>query len=390
MPSPIPASTAARWASPSWMSMSHCSQQWKSTRSASSSRSWATASVPGPEACAGQLRRGHAVELAQRAPGGPVDEALALADLERLERGLPGRRAADREHPLQGGLLGLPDQVAVDEDVVAVELAQLLGVPLDDGAVGRGQVRGLADVLHAQVQRVDEAAGGGQVRAGLDRRRPGRSACSGLSRTKPAPCSRADQLATSARSARSPKAQESSERTWNSMVMKPHCRCSASAAGSSQPGRGDDERAGVLARAGCAAGRGRCWSGAARASRAGGRPAGRRRPRRAARRRPRAAGGRRRHLLRGGAGRPPPATRSARRTSRRARGPRRWPRALADHGDRGHGPPPGAQLGVEQRAAARASSVEASTCRAARTARTVLRGTVTCPPCQSQYSVATP
>ncbi len=52
----------------------------------------------------------------------------------------------------------------------------------------------------------------------------GSGACSGLSRTNPAPCSRADQLATSARSARSPKAQESSERTWNNMVMKPHCR----------------------------------------------------------------------------------------------------------------------------------------------------------------------
>ncbi len=107
--------------------------------------------------------------VGERAPRGEVLEPLALLGAERVERRLPGGRPGRGEHDLERRLLGLPRGVAVDGAGVGVEVAHRVERPLDERAVGRGQVPRLADVLDPDVQRVDEAAARREVGRGRHR-----------------------------------------------------------------------------------------------------------------------------------------------------------------------------------------------------------------------------
>ena len=105
-----------------------------------------------------------------RAPYGEVAQRLALAGLVLAE----GRRALVaervRKHRMEGLELGLEDVVAHDFLSRLVAGAEFLGELGDIGKLGGGEVVKLRDVLDAQVDGVDVAARGGQVRGVLDRR----------------------------------------------------------------------------------------------------------------------------------------------------------------------------------------------------------------------------
>ena len=109
------------------------------------------------------------VLLDERAPGGERREAVALAVAELDERPLPPAGQAQVEDEPQGLLLGGPRGVAVDP-VDRVQRARL-GSQGRHPAVRRVLEPGqLGHVLDPQVERVDEAPGGRQVRRGLHRR----------------------------------------------------------------------------------------------------------------------------------------------------------------------------------------------------------------------------
>ncbi len=109
-----------------------------------------------------------AVLLGERAPGGEVDQALALLDAERLELALARGAARQLEHGLQGRALRRPARVAV-ERVDGVRGLRRLGLPLQQLALGGGHVGDLGHRLDADVDRVDEAARRRQVRRRLHR-----------------------------------------------------------------------------------------------------------------------------------------------------------------------------------------------------------------------------
>ncbi len=108
--------------------------------------------------------------LASGAPGGEVDQALALPLDVGAEGGLPLGGAAAVVHLVEDVELGLVDGVALDDLVGAVHLPQLGGELLQVRAGLLVQLRDLRDVLDAQVDRVDEAAGRRQVGGVLGRR----------------------------------------------------------------------------------------------------------------------------------------------------------------------------------------------------------------------------
>ena len=96
-----------------------------------------------------------AVLLGDRRPGRPVLQGLPLL-LAPAGEGLAA--AVGEEDPHQDLALARPDRVAVDQRPVVERAA---GVVLEVDAVGAGHLG------HPQVDRVAEAAGGRQVRAGL-------------------------------------------------------------------------------------------------------------------------------------------------------------------------------------------------------------------------------
>jgi len=75
------------------------------------------------------------VVLGEGAPQREVLEPLALVGSEPVERAPAGPAARRREDHLEGGLLGLPDGVAVDRAGVAVGGPDLFRGPLDQGAL---------------------------------------------------------------------------------------------------------------------------------------------------------------------------------------------------------------------------------------------------------------
>ena len=110
------------------------------------------------------------VDLRQRAPGGPVIQRLALVDAEPLERGAAAGRQRLAVDDLQGGALGPPDRIPVDQAAAAAGGAQRGSQFLDAAPVGGGQLRVLGDVLHPQVERADEPPAHRQVRGRAHRR----------------------------------------------------------------------------------------------------------------------------------------------------------------------------------------------------------------------------
>ena len=320
------------------------------------------------------------VLVGQRAPGGEVDQPLALALPVRRVRRAPGRpRVARRSSSSQRGPLRRPGGVPVQR-VLGVERSRGAAQAVDLGAARPAQVGVLVDLLDAQVERVGEAAAWSAGTARAPSGATVSAACSGLTSTKPAPSSAA-QPARSARSARSPTPQDGRERTLVELRDQPHTRSVAQhapAAGAAAAVTISVRTRGLRPRTAHAAG----------GSPAAGRPAAGTSPRRRARRRPPAgstqlslaadvAGGRR------PPGRPTPRRRSpcgtctanhgvqpSRITTRRRQHPAP-PRGAPPR--RGAARPPGARVHPE-RGAARPPPSRAVT--------------GTCRPCQSQYSVA--
>jgi len=103
------------------------------------------------------------VVLGEGAPECEVLEPLTLVGAEPVERAPAGPAARRREDHLEGGLLGLPDGVAVDRAGVTVGGPDLFRGPLDQGALLGGQVGDLADVLGPDVDGVEEPPSGGQI-----------------------------------------------------------------------------------------------------------------------------------------------------------------------------------------------------------------------------------
>ena len=170
IPSPIPAPRAVRWAVASCSSATHCSQQWKSTRSASrtalrldlaaSAGRRARPATPSPAA---PCSSASAHQVAKSTSPGPCWRRKS--SYARCRAGERGSRWID----LQRRGLGRPGRVAVDP-VAGVGQVRVVGVPLQQLALGRGHVGDLADVLDPDVDRVGEPAGRRQVRRGLHRR----------------------------------------------------------------------------------------------------------------------------------------------------------------------------------------------------------------------------
>ena len=175
MPTAIPASRAACWAAPSWLSVSQVSQQWKSIRSSSSLRALATCGERGSRSPAGQACQ-----------SGPCSSASAdQVAWSSSAWPCPARKSAyaARRPGLSGTVrrissasrLQRPDRVPVDQGVLEQDgVAQGRGAGeqgRDGPAVPGREVGVLGDLLDPQVDGVGEAAGGGAVR-----RRVGRTA----------------------------------------------------------------------------------------------------------------------------------------------------------------------------------------------------------------------
>ncbi len=120
--------------------------------------------------------------LGEHAPGREVPQPVPLDAAELLERVLPARAALDPEDPFEHPEFRPVRRVAVDPvGPVVRPLESRCGVAHPRMA-SRREVRRLRDILDADVQRVDVAAGGRQVRRRSIGGR-GCAACSGLTRT---------------------------------------------------------------------------------------------------------------------------------------------------------------------------------------------------------------
>ena len=222
----MPASVATRWTWASCLASSHCSQQWKVTRASCSAANSATAAVSAASSGAGQS-----------SPGSPCTSASAH---QVANRSRPGPSAT--RHVVNSG----PGAVASKSNASAARL--------DSQTVSRSRVSSALRSRAATPIRSIWARAGSASAAyssvssirrydGLANRRvvgrygdasigaTGSAACSGFTSTKPAP-SPADQRASVARSARSPRPHEPAERTWYSCVITPQTRSRPSAAGS--------------------------------------------------------------------------------------------------------------------------------------------------------------
>ena len=171
-PAPCRRSTALAWACWSCSSSTHCSQDSKST----------SAAVRG-----GERGHGRGVDVLQRRRASPGSRCRAPAAItlqvakSRSASPCRARNAAEVElaagaarggvHDPQRRPLGGPGGVPVD-DVGVVELvrARSAARASTGRAVGGRQLGVLGDPLDAQVERVEEPPGGGQVRRRLERR----------------------------------------------------------------------------------------------------------------------------------------------------------------------------------------------------------------------------
>ena len=108
--------------------------------------------------------------LPQRAPQAEVLQALPALGHEAAQLLLAVRGAADGEQQLEALQLGRVRLVPVDGAGVEVVLALDGGQRVDHLEVARAQVGVLGDLGDAQVEGVEEAAAGRQVRRGLHRR----------------------------------------------------------------------------------------------------------------------------------------------------------------------------------------------------------------------------
>ena len=169
-PTDIPTSVASARVRASWVSSCHCIQAWKSTRSASRSRSAATAGVAGLRSSSGQAIHAGPVLLDQGAPRREVGQPDALARPVRLVLAAPGRAAPRLADQFEGLALRLPHRVAVQQVVRTAQVAQRVAQLRDPGPSGGRHRREFGDRLDAEVQRVHEATGHRQVRRRLDRR----------------------------------------------------------------------------------------------------------------------------------------------------------------------------------------------------------------------------
>ena len=104
----------------------------------------------------GPLTPHGAVLLRQSAPGGEVDQARALAlDIGVVSRLAPGRER-DAAHDVEGGRLGDPDRITVEQGVA--QPAQRLAQASHRLAVGTAEVGVLRDLLDPQVDGVGESS----------------------------------------------------------------------------------------------------------------------------------------------------------------------------------------------------------------------------------------
>ena len=110
------------------------------------------------------------VQLGQRAPGGPVLQVDALPLTEAPVSGPPAIAQRDLVDDLQGGPLGGPDRVPVDQLAGGVAGPQRRGQFVDVLALVAGQLLVLRDVLDPQVERAGEPPGHRQVGRRADRR----------------------------------------------------------------------------------------------------------------------------------------------------------------------------------------------------------------------------
>ena len=109
------------------------------------------------------------VLLGQRAPQRPVGQRLPGTGLVRIELALPGGGQRLPVNDLQGGPLGPPHLVPVEQFAGSVAGAQRGGQRVDAHPVARGQRAVLRDVLDPQVQRAGETPGHRQVRGRAQR-----------------------------------------------------------------------------------------------------------------------------------------------------------------------------------------------------------------------------
>ena len=170
MPSAIPARRPAWCAEASCSSSSHCSQPWKATRSACSAAKAATAGESGSCSSVGQsANRGPCSSASTAQVAKSVSPRPSRRPVRREGR-LPARGARHREDDLQRLALGLPGQVPVDRGGPGQPDLELDPVPVDLAALLVVEQRVLRDPLQPEVDRVGEAAAGGQVGRGLHRR----------------------------------------------------------------------------------------------------------------------------------------------------------------------------------------------------------------------------
>ena len=190
----------------------------------------------------GPLVPGQPVLLGERAPGGEVDQALRPpARRTRRTRAraawtaAAGRRsAAPPTWPARTASRSMAS--------VGVEGARVVGVPLQQLALGRRDVADLGDVLDPDVDRVDEPPGRRQVGRGLHRRHR----LGGVQRVDQdevrAEVARrpAGQLAEVGQVADAPGAAASARSTAGS--SGPNARPAGQRRRQLEPGRGDDQR----------------------------------------------------------------------------------------------------------------------------------------------------
>ena len=157
-------------AAASCCSSSHCSQRWKSTSAACRSRKVGHGGARGVLQLVGHVGPRQPVLLDERAPGGEVGEAVALAVAEVDERLLAaGRSRPTSKTSRRASFLAVH---AASRSIRSTSLsARALGGERSHPAVGRVVEPGqLGHVLDPQVEGVHEAPGGRQVRRGLHRR----------------------------------------------------------------------------------------------------------------------------------------------------------------------------------------------------------------------------
>ena len=169
-PMPMPACRAARCAAAACSAVSHCSQAWNSTRSASARLSSATSAEPGSVSAAGHDRQSGPCTSAIAHHAAQSLDGPAVAGEECVKFGAAARGQRHRADDLECRALGGPHRIPVDKGRGAARGAQRRAQGLDPGPVGRAQPCVFGDVLDAQVERADLAPAHRQVGGRADRR----------------------------------------------------------------------------------------------------------------------------------------------------------------------------------------------------------------------------